>query len=156
MEANYFTILYWFCHTSTWICHGYTHVPHPELPSLLPPCTVPLGHPSAPAPSILYHALNLDWRFVQMSHLFASGGQSIGVSTSTWELPMNIQNWFPLGWTGWISLQSKGLSRVISNTTVQKHQFFCIQLYSPSNSHLYMLTFVYMMGLCWQSNVSAF
>ena len=55
--------------------------------------------------------------------LFASGGQSTGVSVSTSVLPMNIQDWFPLGWTGWISLQSKGLSRVFSNSTVQKHQF---------------------------------
>ena len=59
-----FTILYWFCHTSTWIHHGCTRVPHPEPPSLLPPHTIPLGHPSAPAPSILYPALNLDWQFV--------------------------------------------------------------------------------------------
>ena len=58
----------------------------------------------------------------QMSHFFPSGGQSIGVSTSASVLPMNIQGLFPLGWTGWISLQSKGLSRVFSNTTVQKHQ----------------------------------
>ena len=59
-----------------------------------------------------------------MSQLFASGGQSIGVSVSASVLPMNTQDWSPLGWTGWISLQSKGLSRVFSNTTVQKHQFF--------------------------------
>ena len=63
-----------------------------------------------------------------MSQLFASGGQNIGVSASTSVLPMNIQDWSPLGWTGWISLQSKGLSRVSSNTTVQKHQFFSTQL----------------------------
>ena len=63
-----------------------------------------------------------------MSQLFAWGGQSIGVSASTSVLPMNTQDWSPLGWTGWISLQSKGLSRVFSNTTVQKHQFFCAQL----------------------------
>ena len=63
----------------------------------------------------------------QMSQLFALGGQNIGVSASISVLPMNIQDWFPLGWTGWISLQSKGLSRVFSNTTVQKHQFFCTQ-----------------------------
>ena len=63
-----------------------------------------------------------------MSQLFASGGQSIGVSASTPVLPMNTQDWSPLGWTGWISLQSKGLSRVFSNTTVQKHQFFDAQL----------------------------
>ena len=64
----------------------------------------------------------------QISQLFASGGQSIGVSASTSVLPMNTQGWPPLGWTGWISLQSKGLSRVLSNTTVQKHQFFGAQL----------------------------
>ena len=61
----------------------------------------------------------------QMSQLFVSGGQSIGVSASTSVLPMNTQDWSPLGWTGWISLHSKGLLRVFSNTTVQKHQFFC-------------------------------
>ena len=59
----------------------------------------------------------------QMSQLFASGGQSIGVSASASVLPMSIQDWFPLGWTGWISLQSEGLSRVFSNTTVQEHQW---------------------------------
>ena len=64
----------------------------------------------------------------QMSQLFASGGQSIGVSASTSVLPMNTQDWSPLGWTGWISLQTKGLSRVFSNTTDQKHQFFSAQL----------------------------
>ena len=63
----------------------------------------------------------------QMSQLFAPGGQSIGVSNSTSVLPMNTQDWSPIGWTGWISLQSKQLSRVFSNTTVQKHQFFSAQ-----------------------------
>ena len=63
-----------------------------------------------------------------VSQFFASGWQSIGVSASASFFPMNIQDWFPLGWTGWISLQSKGLSRVFSNTTVQKHQFFGTQL----------------------------
>ena len=71
------------------------------------------------------------------SQLFAWGGQSIGVSASASVLPMNIQDWSPLGWTGWISLQSKGLLRVFSNTTVQKHQFFSIQLFSQSNSHIH-------------------
>ena len=66
----------------------------------------------------------------QVSQLFASGSQSIRVSASTSVLPMNIQDWFPLGWIGLISLQSKGLSRVFSNTTVQKHQFFGAQLSS--------------------------
>ena len=64
----------------------------------------------------------------QMSQFFTSGGQSIGVSASASVLPMNIQDWFHLRWTSWISLQFKGLSRVFSNTTVQKHQFFGIQL----------------------------
>ena len=63
-----------------------------------------------------------------MSQFFESGNQSIGVSASALVLPMNIQDWFPLGWTGWISLQSKGLSRVFSNIIVQKHQFFGTQL----------------------------
>ena len=63
-----------------------------------------------------------------MSQFFTSGGQIIGVSASASVLPMNIQDWFPLGWTGWISLQSKGPWWVFSNTTVQKHQFFCAQL----------------------------
>ena len=65
-----FTILYWFCHISKWICHRHTCVPHPEPSSLLPPHTIPLGHPSAPAPSILYPALNLDWRFVSYMILY--------------------------------------------------------------------------------------
>ena len=73
----------------------------------------------------------------QMSHFFAAGGLSIGVSASASVLPMNIQGWFPLGWAGWISLQSKGLSRVFSNTTVQKHQFFGTQLSLWTNSHIH-------------------
>ena len=73
----------------------------------------------------------------QMSQFFASGGQSIGASASASVLPMNIQDWFPLGLTGWISLQSKGLSSVFSNTTVQKHQFFSTQLSWWSNSHIH-------------------
>ena len=72
-----------------------------------------------------------------LSQLFAWGGQSIEVSASESVLPMNTQDWSPLGWTGWISLQSKGLSRVFSNTTVQKHQFFGTQLSSQSNSHIH-------------------
>ena len=63
-----------------------------------------------------------------VSQFFASDGQSFGVSVLTSVLQMNIQDWFPLGWTGWISLWSKGLSRVFSNTTVQNHQYFCTQL----------------------------
>ena len=72
-----------------------------------------------------------------MSQRFAWGGQNIGVSASASVLPMNTQDWSPLGWTGGISSQSKGLSRVFSDTTVQKHQFFGVQLFSQSNSHIH-------------------
>ena len=72
-----------------------------------------------------------------MSQLFTWGGQSTGVSASASVLQMNTQNWSPLEWTGWISLQSKALSRVFSNTTIQKHQFFGAQLSSHSNSHIH-------------------
>ena len=96
----------------------------------------------------------------QMSQLFTSSGQSTGVSASASGLPMNSQDWFPLGWTGWISLMSKGLSRVFSKTTVQKHQFFSAQPSLKSNSHIHTWPlekptsdYIY---LCQQSNVSAF
>ena len=72
-----------------------------------------------------------------MSQLFKWGGQSIGVSASASVLPKNTQDWSPLKWTGWISLQSKGLSSIFSNTTVQKHQFFGAQLSSQSNFHIH-------------------
>ena len=75
----------------------------------------------------------------QMSQLFLSGGQSIGVSASASVLPLNTQDWFPLGWIGWISLQSKGLSRVFSSTTVWRHQFFSAQpFFIVQLSHPYM------------------
>ena len=73
----------------------------------------------------------------QMSQFFTSGGQSIGAPASASILPMNIRDWFPLGWTGWISLQSKGLSRVFSNTIVQKHQFFNTAFFIVQLSHPY-------------------
>ena len=76
-------------------------------------------------------------RSFQMSQPFPSGGQNIGVSASTSVLPMNIQDWFPLGWTGWIFLQSKGLSKLFSNSTVQKHQFFSAQLSLWSSLHIH-------------------
>ena len=91
----------------------------------------PLSSPPPPCPQS-FPALGP----FQMSQLFTSGGQSTGVSTSTSVPPMNTQDWSPLRWTGWISLQTKGLSRVFSNTTVQKHQFFGAQLSSQSNSHI--------------------
>ena len=80
-------------------------------------------------PLIYFPSIFPSIRVFQMSQLFASGDQSTGVSASTSVLSMNTQDWSPLGWTGWISLQSKGLSRVFSNTTVQKHQFFSAQLF---------------------------
>ena len=96
---------------------------HPTISSSV----IPFSHPqSFPAPG-----------FFQMSQLFTSGGQSIGVSASTSVLPMNTQDW-SLGWTGWISLQSKGLSRIFSNPTVQKHQSFGAQLSLQSNSHIHI------------------
>ena len=91
----------------------------------------PLSPPSPPAFNLSQHESFL------VSWLFTSGGQSIGVSASASVLPVNIQDWFPLGLTGLISLQSKGLSRVFSNTIVQKHQFFSAQPSSQSNSHIY-------------------
>ena len=88
----------------------------------------PLSSPSPPAFSLSQHQ-----GLFKMSQLFASG---IGVSASASVLPMNTQGWFPLGWTGWISLQSRGLSRVFSNTTIRKHQFFHTQPSLWSNSHI--------------------
>ena len=94
-----------------------------------------LSHPLVPFSSHLqsFPALGS----FPMSQFFPSGGQSIGVSASASVLPVNIQDWFPLGWTGCISVQSKGLSRVSSNTTVQKHQFFGAQPSLWSNSHIH-------------------
>ena len=89
---------------------------HPTIsPSVIPFSSCPQSFPASGS--------------LQMSQLFALGGQSIGVSASISVLPKNTQDWSPLGWTGWISLQSKGLSRVFSNTTVQKHQYFCTQFF---------------------------
>ena len=87
--------------------------------------------------SSCFQSFLASWSF-PVNQFFASGGQSRGASASASVLPMNIQDWFPLGWTGWISLQSKGLSRVFSNTTVQKHQFFGAQLSLRCNSHIHM------------------
>ena len=97
--------------------------------------TIQPSHPlSSPSPPACPQSLPASESF-PMGQLFTWGGQSIRVSASV--LPMNIQDRFPLGWTGWISLQSKGLSRVFSNTTVQKHQFFGAQPSSQSNSYIH-------------------
>ena len=126
--------------------------PH-ELQHARPPCLSPTpGVYSSPSPSnwwchptvsssvILFsscpQSLPASGSF-PVSQRFAWGGQSTRVSASASVLPMNTQGWSPLGWTGWISLQSKGLSRVFSNTTVQKHQFSGAQLSSQSNSHIH-------------------
>ena len=90
-----------------------------------------------------------------VSRLFTLVGQSIGASPSASVLPINIQDWFPLGWTGWISLLSKRLSRVFSNTTVQKHQFFGTQLSSQSNSHITNCT-TRVQFQKWQNDLSVF
>ena len=90
----------------------------------------PLSSPSLPAFNLSQH----------QGQLFASGGRSIGVSASASVLPMNTQDWSPLEWTGWISLKSKGLSRVFSNTTVQKHQFFGSAFFTVQLSHSNMTT----------------
>ena len=107
-----------------------------------------------PFSSYLLHSLSGSF---PVSQFFTSGGLSIGVSASASVLPMNIQDWLPLGWTGWISLMSKGLSRVFSNTTVQKHQFLGTPPCLWSNIHDYCKnhTFDYA-ELYWQSDVSAF
>ena len=94
----------------------------------------PLSPPSPPAPNPSQHQSVFQW---VNSWLLAWGGQSTGVSASASVLPMNTQDWSPLEWTGWISLQSKGLSRVFSNTIVQKNEFFGAQLSSQWNSHIH-------------------
>ena len=96
-------------------------------PNPCPLSVMPFNHLILCHPLLLLSSIFPSIRSFQMSQLFASGGQSIGVSASTSVLPMNTQDWSPLGWTGWISLLSKGW-RVFSNTTVQKHQFFGTQL----------------------------
>ena len=89
---------------------------------------MPSNHLILCHPLLLLPSIFSSIRSFPMSQLFASGSQNIGVSASTSVLPMNTHDWSPLEWTGWISLQSKGLSKVFSNTTVQKHQFFSAQL----------------------------
>ena len=103
-----------------------------SIESVMPSSHLILCHPLLLLPSLFPNI-----RVFQMSQFFTSGSQSIGGLVIASVPSMNIQDWFPLGLTGWISLQSKGLSRVFSNTTVQKHQFFGIQLSSQSNFHIH-------------------
>ena len=107
---------------------------HPRLPCPLP---TPRACSNSCSSSWWCHQSFPDMGSFLISHFFPSGGQSIGVSASASVLPMNIQNWFPLRLTGFVSWQYKGLSRVFSNTTVQRHQFFTVQLSLWSNSHIH-------------------
>ena len=118
----------------------------PPCPSPTPgvyPNSCPLSrwcHPTIPSSVVPFSSCPLSFPASEsfpISQLLTSGSKSMGVSASTSALPMNIQDWSPLGWTGWISLRSKGLSRVFSNTTVQKHQFFDAQLSLYSNFHIH-------------------
>ena len=111
-------------------CPSPTPGVHPNPCPLSRRCNLTLCHPLLLLPSI-FSSIGV----FPMSWLFVSSGQGIGASASV--LPKNIQDCFPLGWTGWISLQSKGLSRVFSSTTAQKHQFFSSQLSLWSNSHIH-------------------
>ena len=124
--------------------HGQQHarLPCPSATSGANSNSCPLSqwcHATISSSAVLLLSLQsspASWSF-PMSQFFASGGQSIELVASASFLPMNIQDWFPLGWTGWISLQSKGLLRVFSNTPFQKHQFFTAQLALESNSHIH-------------------
>ena len=111
----------------------------PELTQTHVHWTSDATQPSHPLSSLSPPAFKLSKHegSFQTSQLFASGSQSIGVSASASVLPRNIQNWFPLRWAGWISLLSKGLSRVFSRNTVQKHQYFSAQLSTLSSSHIH-------------------
>ena len=102
-----------------------------SIESVMPSSHLILYHPFSSCPQSLPASESFP-----MSQLFSWGGQSTAVSALASFLPKNTQDWSPSEWTGWISLQSKGLSRVFSNTTVQKHQFFSTQLSSQSNSHI--------------------
>ena len=119
------------CQASLSIANSQSLLKLLSIESVLPSNHLILRHPF----SSLFQSFPAS-RCFPVSWFFTSGGQSIGVSASASVLPMNIQDWFPLGWTGWISLRSQGLSRVFSNTTVQKHQFFSAQLSLQSNSHI--------------------
>ena len=103
-----FTILYWFCHISIWICHRYTCVPRPEPSSLLPPHTIPLGRPSAPAPSIQYRALNLDWRLVSYTILYMF--QCHSLSSHPFPLPQSPKDCSIHMWLCRVLVAAHGLS----------------------------------------------
>ena len=122
--------------------HGLQHA-RPPCPSPTPgvyPNSCPLSqwcHPTISSSVIPFSSCLQSFPASGSFKWVASGGQSTGVSALASVLSVNIQDWFPSGWTGWISLQSKGLSRVFSNTTLQRHHFFGTQLSSRSNSHVH-------------------
>ena len=130
--------------SDSWWPHGlqHTRLPCPSPPPGACSNSCPLNQwcrptiSSSVVPLFFFQCFPASGSF-QMSQFFPSGDQSMGISALASVLPVNTQDWSPLGWTGWVSLQSKGLSRVFSNTTVQKHQFFSTQLSSYSNSHIH-------------------
>ena len=119
------------CHASLSITNSQSFLKLMSIESVMPSNHLNLSHP------LLLPSIFLSIRVFSNESVLCISGQSIGVSVSASVLPMNIQDWILLGWTSWISLQSKGLSRVFSNITVQKHQFFSAQLSLWSNSHIY-------------------
>ena len=119
------------CQASLSITNSQSSLNLMSIESVMPSSHLILCHPSPPAPSPSQH------KSFPVSQLFAWSGKSIGVAALASNLPVNTQDWSPSEWTGWFSLQSKGLSRVFSNTTVQKHQFFGTQLSLQSNSHIH-------------------
>ena len=120
------------CQASLSITNSWSWLKLTSIESVMPSSHLILCHPLLLLPQSLPA-----WESFPMSQLFTWGGQSTGVSALASYLPKNTQDWSPSEWTGWISLQSKGLSRVFSNTTVQKHQFFGTQLSAQSNSHIH-------------------
>ena len=123
------------CQASLSITNSRSLLKLKSIKSVMPSNPLIICHPLLLLPSI-FPSIQVFFN----DQFFTSGGQCNGATASASVLPMNIQDWFPLGWTGWISLQSKGLSRVFSNTTVQKHQFLGAQLSSQSNSHIHTMT----------------
>ena len=127
---SYFSHVWLFATPWTAACQASLSITNSR--SLFKPMSIesvmPSNHLILCRPFLLLPSVFPSIRVFSMSQFFISGGQRIGVSASASVLPMYIQDWFPLGWAGWISLQSRELSRVLSNTTVQKHQFFGAQL----------------------------
>ena len=134
-----FTILYWFCHISKWIHHRYTCVPHPEPSPHLPPHTIPLGHPSAPAPSIQYHASNLDWQLVSYMILYMfqchspkSSHHNPSLLYPTLWISVCSRPWRTLREliTGWISLFFSFPTLILLATSVSFLPLLCITLWT--------------------------